>query len=197
MKKPGILFAKTILWLYCLTPVLTLGWQMIHNTLGPDPTATLALSTGLAALTMLVASLAISPLRRLWSRLGWLITLRRPLGLFAFFYATLHLAIYLALYAGFDLATITTDVSRRLFILSGVVGWLLLLPLALTSTQAAIRRLGGGRWRRLHRLAYLAAIAAVVHYWWQVKPGVRTPLGVTVILAILLASRLIPRRRSA
>jgi sulfoxide reductase heme-binding subunit YedZ len=159
------------------------------NTLGPDPTAAMAFATGLAALRLLTVSLAITPLRKLTPRLNFLIHLRRLLGLFAFFYATLHLLTYVALYAGFDPSTIATDVSRRRFIFIGVAAWLLLLPLAATSTRWAIRKLGGQRWNRLHKLVYLAAVCGVVHYWWQVKPGVRTPLTITLVLGALLLAR--------
>jgi sulfoxide reductase heme-binding subunit YedZ len=111
------------------------------------------------------------------------------LGLFAFFYATLHLLTYVALYAGFDLNTMAADIAKRRYITVGVAAWLLLLPLAATSTNWAIRKLGGKRWNRLHKLVYLAAVCGVVHYWWQVKPGVLTPATITVILAVLLLAR--------
>jgi sulfoxide reductase heme-binding subunit YedZ len=127
--------------------------------------------------------------RRLSPRLGWLIKFRRLLGLFAFFYATLHLATYVALYAGFDVNTMAADIAKRRFITVGVAAWLLLLPLAATSTNWAIRKLGGKRWNRLHKLVYAAAVCGVIHYWWQVKPGVRTPMTMTVILGVLLAAR--------
>jgi sulfoxide reductase heme-binding subunit YedZ len=189
MKRTTLILLKAAVWLFCLFP---LGWVIYAaatNTLGPDPSASIAFVTGLEALRLLTASLAITPLRKLWSKLNWLIHFRRLLGLFAFFYATLHLATYLALYAGFDLSTITTDVSKRRFIMAGVAAWLLLLPLAATSTRWAIRKLGGQRWNRLHKLAYLAAVCGVIHYWWQVKPGVRTPMAITVVLGVLLAAR--------
>jgi sulfoxide reductase heme-binding subunit YedZ len=133
-------------------------------------------------------------------RLGWLIKFRRLLGLFAFFYATLHLGTYVALYAGFDLNAMAADIAKRRFITIGLTAWLLLLPLAATSTSWSIRKLGGKRWNRLHRLVYLAAVCGVIHYWWQVKTGVLTPLTITVILGVLLAARPIQawsqRRRS-
>jgi len=189
MPRTTQLLLKTVVWLLCLLPLGRLLYLATTNTLGPDPTAELSFATGLAALRLLTASLAITPLRRLSPRLYGLIQFRRLLGLFAFFYATLHLAIYIALYAGFDPATILSDVSRRRFITVGVAAWLLLLPLAATSTRWAIRKLGGKRWNQLHKLVYLAAICGVIHYWWQVKTGVRTPLTITLILAVLLAAR--------
>jgi sulfoxide reductase heme-binding subunit YedZ len=189
MTRTTQILLKTAVWLLCLLPLGKLLYDAATNALGPDPTAALSFATGLAALRLLTISLAITPLRRLSSRLNWLITLRRLLGLFAFFYATLHLAIYVALYAGFDSTTITTDITKRRFIMAGVAAWLLLLPLAATSTRWAIRKLGGKRWNQLHKLVYLAAICGVVHYWWQVKTGVRTPLTITLILAVLLVAR--------
>jgi sulfoxide reductase heme-binding subunit YedZ len=189
MTRTTQILLKTAVWLLCLIPLGKLLYDAATNALGPDPAAALSFATGLAALRLLTISLAITPLRRLSPRLNWLITLRRLLGLFAFFYATLHLAIYVALYAGFDPTTITTDITKRRFIMAGVAAWLLLLPLAATSTRWAIRKLGGKRWNQLHKLVYLAAICGVIHYWWQVKTGVRTPLTITLILAVLLVAR--------
>ena len=188
MTRTTQILLKTAVWLLCLIPLGKLLYDAATNALGPDPAAALSFATGLAALRLLTISLAITPLRRLSPRLNWLITLRRLLGLFAFFYATLHLAIYVALYAGFDPTTITTDITKRRFIMAGVAAWLL-LPLAATSTRWAIRKLGGKRWNQLHKLVYLAAICGVIHYWWQVKTGVRTPLTITLILAVLLVAR--------
>jgi sulfoxide reductase heme-binding subunit YedZ len=111
------------------------------------------------------------------------------LGLFAFFYGTLHLLTYIALYAGFDVNAMVADITKRKFITMGVTAWLLMLPLAATSTNWAIRKLGGKRWNRLHKLVYAAAVCGVIHYWWQVKPGVLTPMTVTIVLGVLLAAR--------
>ena len=189
MNRQTLIALKTLTWLACLWPLGWRGWGAATNNLGPDPTATITFTTGLATLRLLVITLAITPLRRLWPRLNWLIKFRRLLGLFAFFYATLHLATYVALYAGFDVNTMAADIAKRRFITVGVAAWLLLLPLAATSTNWAIRKLGGKRWNRLHKLVYAAAVCGVIHYWWQVKPGVRTPMTMTVILGVLLAAR--------
>ena len=159
------------------------------NNPGPDPTAAIAFATGLATLRLLTITLAITPLRRLSPRLNWLIKFRRLLGLFAFFYATLHMLTYVALYSGFNIRAMLADIAKRRFITMGVAAYLLLLPLALTSTTWAIRKLGGKNWNRLHKLVYLAAICGVIHYWWQVKTGVITPITMTVILAVLLLAR--------
>jgi sulfoxide reductase heme-binding subunit YedZ len=189
MKRSTLILLKTLVWIACLAPFCWLVWGAVQNSLGPDPTAAIAFATGLATLRLLTITLAITPLRRLSSRLNWLIKFRRLLGLFAFFYATLHMLTYVALYSGFNLNAMLADVARRRFITMGVAAYLLLLPLALTSTTWAIRKLGGKRWNRLHKLVYIAAICGVIHYWWQVKPGVITPITITVILAVLLVAR--------
>jgi sulfoxide reductase heme-binding subunit YedZ len=138
---------------------------------------------------MLAATLAVSPVRALSPRLSWLVKFRRLLGLFVFFYASLHMLTWLGLYAGFDLNTIETDIEKRRFIIMGVSTYLLLLPLALTSTTWAIRKLGGKNWNRLHTLVYVAALTAAVHYWWKVKTGVTTPAPYTLVILLLLAAR--------
>ena len=189
MKRSTLILLKALTWLACLWPLGRLVWGAATNNLGADPTATITFATGLATLRLLTISLAITPVRRLSPRLSWLIKFRRLLGLFAFFYASLHLLTYIALYAGFDVDAIAADIVKRRFITVGFAAWLLLLPLAVTSTSWAIRKLGGKRWNRLHKLVYLAAVCGVIHNWWQVKPGVLTPLTITVILGVLLAAR--------
>jgi sulfoxide reductase heme-binding subunit YedZ len=173
----------------CAVPIAWLLVHLIENNLGPDPTHTVTFFTGKGTLRLLVASLAITPIRRLIPNLAWIIRFRRMLGLWAFFYGTLHLMTYVALYAGFSLSAMIDDISQRRFIVAGLTAWTLMVPLALTSTTWSIRKLGGKNWNRLHRLAYVSAIAGVVHYWWGVKQGVRTPLAITVVLAVLLLAR--------
>jgi sulfoxide reductase heme-binding subunit YedZ len=180
---------KIVVFLVCLAPAVWLIWHLLTNNLGPDPTAKVTFFTGKATLRLLVISLAITPVRRLSMRLTWLIKFRKMLGLFAFFYGCLHLLTYVGLYAYFDLHTMLDDISKRRFILSGLLAWTLLVPLALTSTNWSIRKLGGKRWQALHRIVYVAAIAGVVHYWWGVKPGVRSPLPITLMLGALLLAR--------
>ena len=189
MKKSTLILLKTLTWLACLGPALLLTYQAVTNTLGPDPTANIELTTGYNTLLLLIISLAISPVRKLIPRLSWLIKFRRLLGLFAFFYGTIHMLTYVALYAGFDVKTMLDDIGKRKFITVGVAAWLLLLPLAATSTNWAIRKLGGKNWNRLHSLVYAAAVCGVIHYWWQVKPGVLSPLNLTLVLSVLLAVR--------
>ena len=189
MKRPTLIALKTLTWLACLWPLAQLVLGAATNNLGADPTAKITLTTGYITLLLLIISLAITPVRRLIPELTWLVKFRRLLGLFAFFYATLHLGTYIALYASFDINTMATDIAKRRFITVGVAAWLLLLPLAATSTNWAIRKLGGKRWNRLPKLVYVAAVFGVIHYWWQVKPGVLAPLNMTLILAVLLLSR--------
>ncbi len=163
MKRSTLIVLKTMVWIGCLLPLAVAIDEAVTSTLGPDPTAELASITGLTALWMLAITLAVSPLRALSPRLSWLIKFRRLLGLFVFFYATLHMLMWLGLYAGFDLTTIATDITRRRFIIMGASTWLLLRPLAVTCTTWAIRKLGGKNWNRLHMLVYLAGITAAVH----------------------------------
>jgi len=189
MKRSTLILLKTLTWLACLAPILLLAYGAVTNTLGPDPTANIELTTGYDTLLLILLSLAITPIRKLAPKLSWLIKFRRLLGLFAFFYGTVHLLTYVALYSNFSIPAMLDDIAKRKFITIGAITWLLLLPLAATSTNWAIRKLGGKNWNRLHKLVYLAAICGIIHYWWQVKPGVLAPLNMTISLAILLAMR--------
>jgi sulfoxide reductase heme-binding subunit YedZ len=189
MNRTTIVILKSLTWVACLWPLALLVYGATTNTLGADPTAKITFTTGYTTLLLLILSLAVTPVRSLSPRLSWLIRFRRLLGLFAFFYGTLHLLTYVALYAGFDIHAMLADIEKRRFITMGVAAWLLLVPLAATSTNWSIRKLGGKRWQRLHRLVYLAAICGIIHYWWQVKPGVLSPLRLTIVLAVLLSAR--------
>jgi methionine sulfoxide reductase heme-binding subunit len=189
MNRSTILILKSLTWVPCLWPLALLVYGAVTNNLGADPTAKITFTTGYTTLLLLILSLAVTPVRSLSPRLSWLIRFRRLLGLFAFFYGTLHLLTYVALYAGFDIHAMLADIEKRRFITMGVTAWLLLVPLAATSTNWSIRKLGGKRWQRLHRLVYLAAICGIIHYWWQVKPGVLSPLRLTIVLAVLLLAR--------
>ncbi len=191
MSKRAIAGLKVGVWLACLAPLGLLVYNGLQNNLGPDPTATVTHATGFATLRLLVISLAMTPLRRLSPKLAWLVRFRRLLGLFAFFYGCLHLLTYVWLFAGFNVAAMVDDISKRRYIMAGMAAWFLLLPLAATSTNWFIRKLGGKRWQALHRLAYVSAIAGVIHYWWIVKSGVRTPITITLVLAVLLLARIV------
>jgi sulfoxide reductase heme-binding subunit YedZ len=184
----SIRLVKVVLFVSALGPLAWLGWGAWAGALGANPIETITRETGTWTLRLLVVSLAITPLRRLT---GWndAIRFRRMLGLFAFFYGTLHLLTYVWLDQFFDGAAIAKDIFKRPFITAGAAAFLLMLPLALTSTTGMIRRMGGRAWRRLHRLAYLAATAGVVHYWWLVKADIRRPRTYAVLLALLLGYR--------
>lgn len=196
MSNRVIVILKVLVHLACIAPFAVLASKTGHDLthpdaiplLGPDPTATLSHGTGFAALRILIISLAITPIRRLSWRLAWMIRFRRMLGLYAFFYACVHLLVYLKLYANLDWATLVDDLSRRRYIIAGFSAWLLLLPLALTSTKWSIRKLGK-RWQLLHRLVYVAAILGIIHYWWIVKTCVLDPLKITIVLLLILLAR--------
>jgi len=189
MSRSTIILLKTLTWIACLWPLGILIWGGVNNSLGPDPIATITFSTGATTLNLLTISLAITPLRRTIKPLAWIGPWRKLIGLFAFFYPTLHLFTYIALYAVFNVHTMIADIAKRRYITIGLIAWLLLLPLAATSFNWAIRKLGGKNWKRLHKLVYVAAVCGIIHYWWQVKPGVLSPMSNTVILAVLLAAR--------
>src|SRR5665213_1425685 len=191
MTKRTIVVLKFAAFPACLIPLGVLVYQGFTNALGPDPIATITHTTGFWTLYFLLISLAITPGRRLSSRLAWLIRFRRMLGLYAFFYGSLHLMTYVWLFSDFDLHTMLHDIAKRPFITMGMLAYACLFPLAATSTTWSIRKLGGKRWTMLHRLAYVAATAGVIHYWWIVKTGVRTPWKVTAVLAVLLLARVL------
>jgi sulfoxide reductase heme-binding subunit YedZ len=184
---------KAAVWIACLTPVALLVWRGFNNDLGGNPIEKITHETGDWALRLLLVTLAITPLRKTFGR-PELIRLRRLLGLFAFFYASLHFLTWLWLDMEFDFGELLADVRKRPFIAAGTVAFLSLLPLAITSTAGWIRRLGGRRWQALHRLIYLSAAAAVVHYYWLVKSDVRLPLLYGAVFVLLMLWRLVLRR---
>lgn len=179
---------KPLVFLGLLTPAVVITVRALADDLGANPIEEITHQTGTTALRCLVATLAVTPLRRLtgWNRL---IAYRRMVGLFAFFYATLHFLTYLVLDQFFDWPSIVGDLTKRPYVIAGATALALMVPLAVTSTAGWIRRLGGRNWRRLHRLVYVSAVAAVVHYWWLVKADVTEPLRYAVVVAILLALR--------
>jgi methionine sulfoxide reductase heme-binding subunit len=180
-------YLKPIIFLVCLLPLLRLGWKAVNSALGANPIQVITFSTGTWTLAFLLITLSITPLRKL-TRQYWLIQYRRMLGLFAFFYGCLHVLTYFWLDQFFDLHSIYKDVLKRPFITAGFTAFVLMIPLAVTSTQKAIRRLGR-RWQMLHRLIYASAIAGVVHYIWLVKKDIRLPEIYACILAALLLYR--------
>jgi methionine sulfoxide reductase heme-binding subunit len=207
-------YLKVVVHVLCLLPALLLLRMYFNGTLAleADPVNYITHFTGDWALRMLLGSLAITPLRRLFAGLSWAIRFRRMIGLYAFFYATLHLLTYVLLFSGYDVPaamaglraghllqpwtqlktiwpTMLDDLKKRKFIQVGLAAWTILLVLAVTSPQRVLRAMGGKNWARVHRLVYLAGALACVHYWWLVKTGVRTPWKVTAVLAVLLLVR--------
>lgn len=188
-RRSGLWLLKPAIFALSFLPAALLAWNALHDALGANPIERLELETGRWTLRFLAATLAISPLRR---ATGWneLIKLRRMLGLFTFSYATLHLSMFIGLDMFFDVGDIVEDVAEHLYITVGMATYLLLIPLAVTSTKGWIRRLGGRRWQRLHQLVYLAAIGGTVHYLWAVKKDTLNPLIYAAIFAVLLGVRL-------
>ncbi len=177
-------------FLLCLAPVFLLTWKGFHDGLGANPIDVITRSTGKWTLTFLLITLSVTPVRKL-SGLTWLIRFRRMLGLFAFFYGSLHLTTYVWLDKFFDVHGMLHDIAKRRFITAGMTAWALMLPLAITSTTGWIRRMGGKRWQKLHRLIYFSAAAGVVHFIWLVKADLRRPFTYGAILAALLGYRVI------
>jgi sulfoxide reductase heme-binding subunit YedZ len=195
MTKGSIRILKVLLFLACLIPLgkLTLEiFGVAGMSLGANPIEELIHRLGIWGLNFLLITLTVTPLRRLTGK-NWLLRFRRMLGLFAFFYLLLHFLTYAGLDQRFDLAAIIEDIAERPYITVGFTALLLLVPLAATSTQAMMRRLGR-RWQKLHRLVYLIAILGVVHFYWQVKLDTFEALIYAAILAILLAYRLAGRK---
>jgi methionine sulfoxide reductase heme-binding subunit len=189
---------KPLVFVLCLLPLAWLlcgAFGLLGVSLGADPVKKLEHELGLRALQLLLLTLLITPIRQLFN-LTHLPRLRRMLGLFAFFYALLHFTVYLSLDLEFNFGTFFKDVAKRPYITIGLLALVLLIPLAVTSTNKMMRRLGR-RWQKLHRLIYPIAILGVWHFWWQVKRDIREPLIYAVILAILLGYRVIRARRKA
>ncbi|MEK6662748.1 MAG: protein-methionine-sulfoxide reductase heme-binding subunit MsrQ [Pseudomonadota bacterium] len=181
--------AKVALFFVCLIPLGRLIWLAFNGGLGANPIEFVTRSTGTWTLVLLLITLSITPLRRLTGYKA-LIRVRRMLGLFAFFYVCLHFTTYIWLDQFFELASILKDIKKRPFITVGFACFVLLIPLALTSTNAMMRRLGR-RWQQLHRLVYLIGIGGVVHYWWLVKKDITQPALYALVLALLLGYRLV------
>jgi sulfoxide reductase heme-binding subunit YedZ len=198
MTKRTVLGMKLVLWVGATAPAAWLAAGSFLGWLGANPIEKLTHVTGMTTLVLLLTTLAVTPVRRLF---GWnaVVRLRRPLGLFAFFYAVLHFSIWMVLDLGFQLAWVWEDIVERPYITVGFTAFVLLIPLALTSTKASIRRLGR-RWTKLHSLAYVSTALGTVHFYWLVKADVRLPLlliGVYVLLMGLRAQHWLKRRRAS
>ncbi|HKV05125.1 MAG TPA: protein-methionine-sulfoxide reductase heme-binding subunit MsrQ [Candidatus Acidoferrales bacterium] len=193
-------WTKVVVFLACLAPFARLLWRGFHGDLTADPIAFVTHTTGDWTLRFVIITLAITPLRKIL-HLPLLIRFRRMLGLFAFFYGCLHFSTWIGLDKQFAWAEMWKDVHKRRFITVGFTGFVLMIPLAITSTAGWIRRLGGRRWQRLHQAIYLTGVAGVIHYYWLVKSDVRKPVFYGFLVALLLAWRfgvwLVGRRRKS
>ncbi len=187
-KKRQILLLKVVVWLIGLTPATWLVWRGLTDRLGANPIEEILHRLGGTALILLLTTLSVTPIR---SVTGWnsLTHLRRPLGLFGFFYLTLHFLTYAVLDQTLDWEFILEDLTERRYIIVGFTAWVLLIPLAVTSTKGWIRRLGK-RWQKLHRIAYVSTALGVLHFYWQVKADTYWPLVATTVLAVLMLFRL-------
>ncbi len=185
-------FTKLIVFINSLIPLVLLLWDLYHKQVGPNPLEFATRTTGMLTLIFLSVTVAVTPLRKIFG-INSLVKVRRMVGLFAFFYGALHLLTYVWFDRLFNLPSVVQDVGRRPFILVGMTAFFLMVPLAITSTNKMVKRLGGKRWARLHRLVYLAAIAGVVHFWMLVKSDIRLPLTFAFILLFLLGFRLLAK----
>ncbi len=181
------LFFKPLLFLWLSAAGIDLVWGILDEDLGPDPHETLLHTTGLWALNSLMITLAVTPVSK-WLTWPLLKTIRRMCGLFVFFYASAHLWVFIQFFADFNWSFIATEVVKRPYITVGFIGWLLLIPLAITSTKSMVRKLGK-RWKKLHKLVYLIAILGVWHFTWQVKLDLNEPLLYILLLIMLLGWR--------
>ncbi len=183
-------FVQLVIFINSAVPLSLLGWDWYHHHLGANPTEFATRTTGVLTLLFLILSLAVTPLRKSLG-LPWMIKFRRTLGLYGFFYGCLHLLTYVWFDKFFGFQQIGEDIVKRPFITVGMASFVLLVPLALTSTQASIKRLGGKRWNWLHRLTYVAAAGGVIHYYMLVKADTREPILFGVAVAALLAYRIL------
>jgi methionine sulfoxide reductase heme-binding subunit len=188
-------WTKAAVFPICLLPLASLGWRGLHNGLTANPIEFITHATGDWTLRFILITLCVTPFRKLLG-LPELIRFRRMLGLFAFFYGCLHFTTYIWLDKFFDLKEVWKDIAKRPYITVGFLAFVLLIPLAITSTAGWIRRLGGRRWQLLHRGIYITAVAGVIHYYWLVKSAVLRPLTYGGIVAVLLLWRLAAKFRS-
>lgn len=186
MKDPR--FSKFVLFVNALVPLALMLWDVYHRRVGANPLEFVTRTTGMLTLVFLTITLAVTPLRHI-SGLNWLVKFRRMLGLFAFFYGFLHLLTYIWFDRFFNLKSVPGDVVSRPFITMGMAAFFLMIPLAITSTNKMVKRLGGKTWSRLHKLVYVAGVAGVLHYYWLVKSDTRLPLTIGFVLLLLLAHR--------
>jgi sulfoxide reductase heme-binding subunit YedZ len=181
-------FSKFVLFTNALVPLAMLLWDVYHKRVGANPLEFVTRTTGMLTLIFLTITLAVTPARKI-TGLNWLVKFRRMLGLFAFFYGFLHLMTYLWFDRYFNLKSVPGDVAARPFIAIGMLAFFLMVPLAITSTNKMIKRLGGKRWNKLHKLVYAAGVAGALHFWLLVKSDTRLPLTFGFIILLLLGHR--------
>jgi methionine sulfoxide reductase heme-binding subunit len=185
-------FPKVVVFINALVPLVLLLWDLYYKRVGPNPLDVATKTTGMLTLVFLSLTVAVTPLRKIFG-INSLVKVRRMLGLFAFFYGFLHLLTYVWFDRFFNLISVVQDVGKRPFILFGMLAFVLMVPLAITSTNKMVKRLGGKRWATLHRLVYVSAIAGVVHFWMLVKSDTRLPLTFGFVLLFLLGYRVLAK----
>lgn len=190
MTEKNLRFAKLLVLVNAAVPGVLLAWDAMHHRLGANPVNFAILTTGMSALIFLMLTLAVTPLRKI-SGWNWIIFSRRTLGLYAFFYALAHFLIFFTFDRRLSISSTLSEILQRAYLRVGAIGLLVMVPLAVTSTNAMIKRLGGKRWRELHRFAYVAGIAGVIHFYMQVKADIRRPLAFAALLTLLLGYRLV------
>jgi sulfoxide reductase heme-binding subunit YedZ len=183
-------FSKLLLFVNALVPLALMLWDVYRDRVGANPLEFVTRTTGMLTLVFLMLALAVSPVRHVF-KLNWLGKFRRMLGLFAFFYGLLHLLTYVAFDRYFNIKSVPADIASRPFIAVGMLAFFLMVPLAITSTNKMVKRIGGKRWRKLHRLVYVAAVAGVLHFWLLVKSDTRLPITFAFVLLLLLAHRVL------
>ena len=183
-------FTKVLIFINSLIPLMLLVRDIYRNQVGANPLEFVTRTTGMLTIVFLLLSLTVTPLRRITGA-NWLVKFRRMLGLYAFFYGFLHLMTYVSFDRFFNLKSIPADVAQRPFILIGMLTFFLMVPLAITSTNKMVKRLGGKRWNRLHKLTYVAGVGGVLHYWMLVKSDTRIPLTFGFVLLVLLGYRIV------
>ncbi len=193
-KEKWLSAGKSLVFLAALIPLAKLAWLGLHDGLGANPIEKITRTTGYWTLTFLMITLTATPLRTI-SGWTWPIRWRRMLGLFAFFYASLHFLTYLVLDQFFDWPAIVKDIAKRPYITVGFPAFVMLIPLAVTSTNKMVQRLGARRWKNLHKLIYIIGIAGVVHFWWLVKKDITEPVQFAVVLTVLLGFRVVKAMR--
>ncbi|HYP00093.1 MAG TPA: protein-methionine-sulfoxide reductase heme-binding subunit MsrQ [Pyrinomonadaceae bacterium] len=196
MFAPDIKFTRFVLFVNGIVPAALLAWDAYYGKLGANPIEFATRATGVLTLVFLFVTLAVTPLRRLTGA-NWLVKLRRQVGLYAFFYGCLHLLTYVWFDKFFGAREIVEDVYARPFITIGMASFLLLVPLAATSTSGMVKRLGGKRWAQLHKLTYVAAVGGVIHFYMGVKADTTVPILFAVVLALLLGYRWVKGRMDA